>query len=77
MSIIADIKRAKAEFEHHVATHKCRHATVAEADGQEWCRERIDLWVKYMVTAHFWGLSPDDEIRQRRHYERNVGRAAL
>ncbi len=68
MSIVADIKRAKAVHADHVATHKC--STLKP------CQERAELWLEYMDVARRWGTEPDDARRQREHYERNVRPAA-
>lgn len=76
MSIVADIKRAKALFDDHVAVHGCRPAAAIEAEGGEPCTLRIALWLEYQDVAGRWGREPDDDRRQREHYDRNVKRAA-
>lgn len=76
MSIVADIKQAKAAFEHHVATHHCRDNFSSWNAGQEPCFTRLELMHAWFGTAHMWGEEPDDDRRQREHYERNVGRSA-
>ena len=68
MSIKADILKAKAVHGDHVATHKC--STLKP------CKERAELWLEYMDVARRWGREPDDDARQRAHYERNVRPAA-
>jgi hypothetical protein len=67
MSIIADIKKAKAEYEDHVATHKCRA-------GQ--CEKRAEMLQAWFGTAGMWALEPDDDQRQRDHFNRNLRPAA-
>lgn len=64
MSIVADIKRARAEYEDHLATHACGELTK--------CPERAAMLVAWFDTAHQWGLDPDDHTRQEEHYRRNV-----
>lgn len=64
MSIIADIKGAKARYEEHVSRHKC--STLVP------CQQRAGLWLEYQDTAGRWGAEPDDDTRQREHYNRNV-----
>lgn len=82
MSIAADIRQAKAEFEDHVARHGCRPmmAVVADPNGGEVCQERIDLLQAYVASpvsaAARWGKEPDDDRRQREHFERNARPAA-
>lgn len=76
MSIIADIRQAKSEFTAHVAEHKCRDAFSARADGQEPCAIRVELLQAFIGTAGLWGREPDDDRRQREHYERNYVRPA-
>lgn len=76
MSIIADIKRAKAEYVAHVAEHKCRDAFSARADNQEPCSVRAELIRAWSGTAGMWGREPDDDARQRAHFERNLRPAA-
>lgn len=71
MSIAADIKREREIFEDHVARHKCRPA----ASGER-CEQRVELWEQYIGTAALWGQEPDDEQRQRDHFNRNVRPAA-
>ncbi len=68
MSIIADIKQARDEHVQHLATHKCSQL--------QRCDIRAGLWQAYMGTAAMWGLEPDDDRRQREHYERNYVRPA-
>lgn len=68
MSIVADIKQAKAEHTQHLATHRCSQLKVCEA--------RAELWRAYMATADQWGAEPDDDQRQREHFERNQKRPA-
>lgn len=76
MSIIADIRLAKAEFEDHVATHGCRPTSAAKADGETPCTKRVELWEAYQGTAALWGQEPDDDRRQREHFNRNLRPAA-
>jgi hypothetical protein len=68
MSIIADVKQAKWEYEDHIARHKCRA-------GQ--CEKRAELIQAWFGTAGMLGLEPDDDQRQRDHYNRNLRAAAL
>ena len=68
MSIIADIKQARDEHVQHLATHRCSQL--------QRCDIRAELWQAYMGTAALWGTEPDDDRRQREHYERNYGRTA-
>ena len=76
MSIIADIKRAKAELEDHVARHKCRDAFSAIEAGETPCTDRVELLKAYFGTAGLWGKEPDDDRRQRDHFNRNLRPAA-
>lgn len=80
MSIIADIRQAKAEFEDHVATHGCRPTSAAKADGETPCTTRVDLWQAYVGSpnsaAGMWGREHDDDARQRAHFARNLRPAA-
>jgi hypothetical protein len=76
MSIMADIKRAKAEYHDHLATHKCRDAISSLADNQTPCTTRMELMQAWMTTAELWGLEPDDDQRQREHFNRNLRPAA-
>ena len=76
MSIVADIKQAKHEFTAHVAEHGCRATSAAKADGETPCTTRVELWDAYMGTAKLWAQEPDDDARQRAHYERNLRPAA-
>ena len=76
MSIIADIKKARAEYFDHLATHKCRDAVSSRADNQEPCAVRADLIQAWSGTASLWGQEHDDDARQRAHYERNLRPAA-
>lgn len=80
MSIAADIKQARAEFDSHIAVHGCRPATAALADNQVPCPERLDLWQAYVGSPHSaagrWFQEPDDDRRQREHFERNLRPAA-
>jgi hypothetical protein len=68
MSIIADIKRAKAEYEGHLAKHKCSQL--------ERCEKRAELLQAWYGTAGMWAEEPDDDRRQREHFERNYKRPA-
>ena len=68
MSIVADIKQAKAELERHLSTHKCGETTK--------CQERSDLRQAWYGTAGLWAAEPDDDQRQREHFERNYKRPA-
>lgn len=68
MSIIADIKQAKAHYEDHLAAHKCSQLQT--------CSERSLLLQVWYSTAGLWGEEPDDDRRQREHYERNYVRPA-
>ena len=68
MSIVADIKRAKAEYEDHLATHGCGQLSRCTARG-----ELLQAWYG---TAGLWGKEPDDDQRQREHFERNYKRPA-
>ena len=76
MSIIADIRVAKAEYEDHVATHKCSDATSARSRGETPCSKRVELLQAYFGTAGMWGQEPDDDRRQRDHFNRNLRPAA-
>lgn len=76
MSIAADIKQARAAFEDHVATHKCRPAVSCWNDNQDPCDLRATLWLVYMKVAARWGQEPTDEQRQRDHFNRNLRPAA-
>jgi hypothetical protein len=76
MSIVADIKRAKAEFEDHVATHKCSDAFSARSRGETPCKTRVELLQAYFGTAGLWGQEHDDDTRQRDHFNRNLRPAA-
>lgn len=76
MSIIADIKQAKAEFNDHLAAHKCRSRADSLSAGEVPCARRIELWEAYTGTAGLWGKEPDDDQRQREHYERSLRPAA-
>lgn len=76
MSIIADIKQAKAEFNAHLAAHKCPSRALALADGETPCARRMELWDAYIATVSLWGREPDDDSRQREHYERSLRPAA-
>ena len=79
MSIVADIHRARAEFEDHVATHKCRARMAAIAAGETPCDVRLDLLQAWFASPHsaasMWGKEPDDDRRQREHHFRNVKNA--
>lgn len=68
MSIVADIKQAKAEWEDHIARHKCTQL--------QQCPERAALLQAWFGTAGMWALEPDDVQRQREHFERNYKRPA-
>lgn len=68
MSIVADIKQARDDHTRHLATHKCSQLVQ--------CPERSKLWRVYMATADQWGAEPDDDQRQREHFERNQKRPA-
>ena len=68
MSIIADIKQARDEHVQHLAEHKCSQL--------HRCDIRAGLWQAYMGTAGLWGQEPDDDRRQREHFERNYKRPA-
>lgn len=76
MSIIADIKQAKHEYEQHVATHKCRARSAAIAAGEAPCDERVELIQAWFGTAGMWGREHDDHQRQLDHYNRNLRPAA-
>ena len=76
MSIVADIKQAKAEYIAHIAQHKCRDSFAARADGQEPCARRVELMQAWVGTAGLWAEEPDDDRRQREHFERNQKRPA-
>jgi hypothetical protein len=80
MSIIADIRQSKAEFEDHVATHGCRPTSAAIADGEVPCTVRVELWTAYVGSsvsaAGMWGKEHDDDARQRDHFNRNLRPAA-
>lgn len=71
MSIIADIKQAKATYHAHLAEHGCRDAFAMRRDGLEPCRTRAELIVAWTGTAGMWATEPDDETRQRDHFNRN------
>jgi hypothetical protein len=72
MSIIADIKQAKGAYIDHVARHKCRDAFSTRADGGEPCAVRAELIQAWSGTAGMWAKEPDDDQRQRDHYNRNL-----
>lgn len=72
MSIRADILQAKAEYEDHVARHKCRDRESSIADGETPCDTRVGLIQAWFGTAGMWGREYDDDRRQREHYLRNV-----
>lgn len=67
MSIMADIKQARAEYEDHNARHKC--------SSLEPCEKRTEKWQAWMLTAELWGQEPDDQQRQRDHHFRNIKNA--
>lgn len=80
MSIIADIRQAKHEFDQHVARHGCRPTSAAKADGETPCAKRVELWEAYVGSpvsaAGMWGQEHDDDTRQRDHFNRNLRPAA-
>lgn len=76
MSIIADIKQAKAEYEDHIARHKCSDRMSALSRGQEPCGKRAELLQTWFGTAGLWAMEPDDDVRQRAHFNRNLRPAA-
>ena len=64
MSIMADIRQAKWEYEDHIARHGC---TMLNR-----CTDRTARWQAWMGTAELWGQEPDDDRRQREHHHRNI-----
>lgn len=75
MTIHADVHRAKAEYDDHLAAHKCRYALAMIADGLEPCEKRTELLQAWFGTAGLLGKEPDDKQRQRDHHFRNVKNA--
>lgn len=76
MSIAADIKQAKAEYEDHIARHKCTDAASARRRNLEPCAQRAEMFQAWVGTAGLWWTEPDDDRRQRDHFNRNARPAA-
>jgi hypothetical protein len=64
MSIRADILQAKDEYHEHMNRHKCSLIK---------CQEKTELWGAWMGTAGLWATEPDDDDRQREHYNKQYG----
>ncbi len=76
MSTRFDIRDAKEDYERHISTHKCAGINPDDpAHGFKTCDVRTALWLRWMRTAHAWGIEPGDDTRQRKQFFENYPNA--
>lgn len=60
MSTRYEILAAKAGYNQHVDSHRCRAGAG--------CLSRQAEWDRWMTAAKNWGQEPDDDARQRQQF---------